>query len=204
MTYIQLGRITIPALWLTVIVAFIFIALVYRVVNKKSVEEWYWNSLFLYIVVWKLSYIVFHFSFFLDMPLSILYFNGGMRGHIFGLAAVTFYVIFIAWKKYASIQREFPILFLFFFLGYETLLNLMQLQYIEGIAHLILLLVYSYYVNWLRKKQLPLSTQAFLMLLLSELFVITLFGSFISIEVLTFLWLAAIAFLFIQKKWRSA
>ncbi|MDQ0154539.1 redoxin domain-containing protein [Robertmurraya andreesenii] len=100
MTYITIGKITIPAVWLAAVIGIFTIALLYRLISRKRIGDWYWNSFIFYLLTWKLTYIPLNFSLFLDTPLSIVYFNGGRIGHILGLVVVSLYLLLYVRKKY--------------------------------------------------------------------------------------------------------
>ena len=84
MTYIDIGNATIPALWISVIVALLLLSFFCR--KNKRVKD-LTDVVFTYVLVWKLSYIPLSFSAFIAAPLSVLYFSGGQIGHILGVIA---------------------------------------------------------------------------------------------------------------------
>lgn len=84
MTYIDLGNVTLPALWVSVVVALLLLSLFYR--KNKQMKD-LTDVVFTYVLVWKLSYIPLSFSAFIAAPLSALYFSGGQIGHVLGVIA---------------------------------------------------------------------------------------------------------------------
>lgn len=84
MTYIDIGNATIPALWVSVVVALLLLSFFCRK-NKRMKDLT--DVVFTYVLVWKLSYIPLSFSAFIAAPLSVLYFSGGQIGHILGVIA---------------------------------------------------------------------------------------------------------------------
>lgn len=84
MTYIDIGSATLPALWVSVIVALLLLSFFCRK-NKRMKDLT--DVVFTYVLVWKLSYIPLSFSAFLAAPLSALYFSGGQIGHVLGVIA---------------------------------------------------------------------------------------------------------------------
>ena len=84
MTYIDIGNATLPALWVSVVVALLLLSFFCRK-NKRMKDLT--DVVFTYVLVWKLSYIPLSFSAFLAAPLSVLYFSGGQIGHVLGVVA---------------------------------------------------------------------------------------------------------------------
>lgn len=84
MTYIDLGNVTVPALWGSVVVALLLLSFFCRK-NKRMKDLT--DAVFTYVLVWKLSYIPLSFSAFIAAPLSVLYFSGGQVGHVLGVIA---------------------------------------------------------------------------------------------------------------------
>ena len=83
-TYIDIGNATLPALWVSVVVALLLLSFFCRK-NKRMKDLT--DVVFTYVLVWKLSYIPLSFSAFLAAPLSVLYFSGGQIGHVLGVVA---------------------------------------------------------------------------------------------------------------------
>ncbi|RAL21473.1 hypothetical protein [Thermoflavimicrobium daqui] len=199
MTYFQLGSLSIPATWLAVSIALLTASFMYRVLTGTKVGEWYWNSFILYFFVWKLSYILFHFNLFVNMPLSILYFNGGTKGHIVALITLSLYLLFIAVKKNSSIYEESTCLFLLYLIGYEVIFHLLEKNGLEAAIHLILFTCYLLLFTSLKKKKGLLSYQMFLLWILLELLIISYFHTIFSMEAFTFIW-AGVTVLILSKK----
>ena len=186
MNYFQIGSMSIPSTWLSASVALFAAALIFRVIAGKKVGEWYWNSFFLYFFVWKLSYIPFHLNMFLDMPLSLIYFNGGSKGHLVALAVLSLYFLLIVRKKYQT--EVVPTLFLLYFICYELLNYLLEKSRIEAILQLVLLLSYVLFL-----KRNIITKKLFIILLLLYLLILSFFGTIFSVEKLTFIWLGLLA-----------
>ncbi|MBT2709447.1 hypothetical protein J7I91_16015 [Pseudomonas sp. ISL-84] len=200
---------TIPSVWLAVLLALLITALLYRYLSSKKIEEWYWNSFFLYFLVWKLSYILFHFKMVIEMPLSIVYFNGSTEGHFLALASLSVYLLYKVSKKYPSAHQDALQLFPLFFISFEGIKYALISSTLAAIAHLLLLICYvvfqtissaksnkgadssiSFNRAISKKKKEILSLQAFALMMLSELLVVSFFQPIISLEILTFSWLA--------------
>lgn len=194
MTYFQVGSLAISALWIAIIGAFFIAAILNRVVTGKKAGDWYWNGLFLYFVTWKLSYIVFNFDLFLDMPMSVIYFNGGAKGHILALAVLSAYLLIFASKRFSLLYEESSRVFLLYFTSYKAVFGFLEKSSTEMLSHLVLLSGFLLILLSQKKKNGQLSRQMFLLFLLLELLSISLFDSIFSLESLTVIWLGTIVF----------
>lgn len=89
MTYLTLGQVNIPIAWLALIIAILYSDFRSRHsdgATTKLIE----HLLYTYIFIWKFSYILFSSSDFFQAPLSLIYFDGGLKGHLLALAVVAF------------------------------------------------------------------------------------------------------------------
>ncbi|MEK4080224.1 TlpA family protein disulfide reductase [Solibacillus sp. FSL K6-1126] len=89
MMYISLGQFNIPVAWLAFILAILYSDFRSRkvgVATNKLLE----HLVFTYILVWKFSYILFSLSDFIKAPLSLVYFDGGLKGHVLALVVLAF------------------------------------------------------------------------------------------------------------------
>lgn len=121
------------------------------------------------------------------MPLSIVYYNGGTKGHMLAVAILSLYLLFIAGKK-----KEMAQVSLLYFICYETVINILEQDWIEMIIHSIVLLGYLFTLYILNRKKTLLFNQLFTVFILLELFVFSLFHSILSLEALTFSWIGII------------
>ncbi|WP_044747089.1 hypothetical protein [Bacillus alveayuensis] len=200
MTYFQFGSITIPAVWLASIISLFLAASYSKLFLRQHAGDWYWNAFFLYFIVWKLSYIFFHFKLFLDMPLSILYFNGGTKGHFLALASLSFYLLKIAKNKHPSLSLEGANIFLLFFISYEVIINILEKNVLEASAHVIVCTSYLFLLLFFKKNNIFLSKQMFLFILFIELFLLSIFDRFLTIETSTFIWIGFTIFNLFEKE----
>ncbi|WP_042470212.1 hypothetical protein [Bacillus ndiopicus] len=141
MTYFQLFGISIPALWIAVLGTAFLISL--------KIDDWFGNALFIYVLVWKFSYVLFYW----ESILGLLYFNGGIKGHWLGLVSSAIYIILLAPKKYPSIKVQAGIVLLLYMYTFETIFNLLQRDFLftiiqGGIACLILSLRKKLKLQW--------------------------------------------------------
>lgn len=191
MTYVPIFHLTVPAVWIAVLLGAAAASLIMRFVLRNKTGEWYGNAITLYILVWKFSYILFNFDYFIDMPLSILYFNGGLNGHLLGLALVIGYLV-LAQKKHADLARQAPFAWLLFFLSYQTILQSLENNGVEAALHALLLVVSILAIRLLAKRA-DVPTGLLLVLLFTfELLISSLFAPLLSWQNATVLLLAAV------------
>lgn len=203
MTLYQIGSITLAAVWIAVVIALAAVALIKRIVSAEKIGEWYWNAFTLYFLVWKASYILFHFEEFLNFPLSVLYFNGGAPGHLLAMAALTIY-LWAAVNKHRTLYRDALIVLLLFFTGFQIALNILEKQLAASVPHTILLIGVATFLYASRKKTIANSRQILLLLVLAELLVLSMFQPLFSVQPLTFSWLALTAFTLEKFRKREA
>jgi hypothetical protein len=179
LNYITFGRFTLPADLLAAFAAIFIGALIYRLKEKKSIDDWYWNSFFLYIAIYKLSYALFNLKMFIDTPLSLLYFNGGTNGQILAFAGIALYLLLIARKKGSSINTEeyLPVYFIFFMLYWTALFAFSEDFFAAALQALFLL---GYLVFYFSKTKLIL--QYAILFLMLEVLILSLFSDLLSLE----------------------
>lgn len=199
MSYLQIGSLSLPTLWLAVVAALFIASVLHWAITRAKLEDWYWNGFFLYFLTWKLSYILFNFQLFLDMPLSIVYFNGGTAGHFIALAFLSVYLLFFAAKKYPTVYAESAEVLLSFFISYKALSFILEKDVVGSVLQLILLVSYLILIISLKKKKIRLRGQPFFLFILLELFILSMFDTILSVEALTFLWLGITTFLYSRR-----
>lgn len=179
MNYITIGRFTVPADLLAAFAAIFIGALIYRAREKKSIGDWYWNSFFIYIAIYKLSYVVFNFKMFLDTPFSLLYFNGGTEGQILAFAGIAAYLYWIARKKESMVKvtEYLPAYFLFFLLYWTGLFVFSEDFIAAGVQALLALVFGAFYF-----KRMELSKEYAILFLMLEALVLSLFSNLLSAE----------------------
>nr|WP_254178171.1 MULTISPECIES: hypothetical protein [unclassified Planococcus (in: firmicutes)] len=153
--------------------------------------EWYWNALALYILTWKLCYIVFNLKHFLDMPLSILYFNGGLYGHLLATVFVVGYLL-LAQRKHVAVAEQAASAWLLFFLAYQSILQYFEAQWMQAIFQTALLIAAIVSIRLLRKRlDVPngLMLAAFFTV---ELLILSAFGPLVTWQTATLLVIAAV------------
>jgi len=189
-SYVPIFHLTVPAVWISVLLAAVAASLLTRVAARHKLGEWYWNALALYIVIWKLSYIVFHLPHFLDMPLSILYFNGGLYGHLLAIASLLGYLA-LAQRKHAAVAEQAATAWLLFFLAYQSILHYFEAQLMQAALHNSLFLAAIVAIRTLGKRpDVPngLLLSAFFTV---ELLILSIFGPLVTWQNATLLAVAA-------------
>nr|WP_198044812.1 TlpA disulfide reductase family protein [Lysinibacillus timonensis] len=182
MTYIQLGNVTLQIEWGAVILALLLLMLADKLIYKKSSTP-VQDSIFYYIIVWKCSYIIIDFRMFLENPMSSLYFNGGTIGHILGIVAAVFILLFKA-KKYNDEIDLFEWLnsFLGFYLLFEASKYLLVGNWIIGT---MLIVIYGF-VSYAIKKHNNSDSSWLLMLILVNSILLAYEQKIFSVEGWTF------------------
>ena len=82
-----IGNTTVPSSWVALVLAFALTYLVIRLRYGKRISGVLVDSMFYFVLVWKLSVILTDFKNVIKSPLSIIYFNGGRIGLYLGLLA---------------------------------------------------------------------------------------------------------------------
>lgn len=185
-------------MWLAVLLALVFSFFMSRAIGNKS-GEWVWNGASLYFLVWKLSYILFNFELFMETPLSLIFFNGGTKGHFLALAILTVYLHFIAGKKHPNIYVEAPQIILLYFFSYEVVINLVEKNVTETVVHFSVLAGYLVVLVMLKKRRMHFLNRILLLMIMLELLLLSIFQSIFEKESLTFLWMGITALLISKK-----
>ncbi|ANU17232.1 hypothetical protein BBI11_09470 [Planococcus maritimus] len=175
MSYVPIFHLTVPAVWVAVLLAAAVANLLMRVAVKQKMGDWYWNALAFYILVWKLSYIVFHWQHFLDMPLSLLYFNGGLYGHLLATAFVIGYLL-LAQRKQTAVAEQAAAAWLLFFLAYQSILQFLEAQWVQAAFQTMLFIVAIVSIRMLRTRQDVPNGLLFGALFTVELLILSTFG----------------------------
>ncbi|MEK4250054.1 TlpA family protein disulfide reductase [Paenibacillus sp. FSL W7-1287] len=117
MTYLTLGQFSIPISWLAFLLAIIYSD--FRNNNKDDTTNKILNRLlWSYLIVWKFSYILFAWSSFRLSPISLLYFDGGLKGHLLAILTMTILLVKthrgfmweVGWKYWARFIAVFQLI----------------------------------------------------------------------------------------------
>lgn len=93
-TFVMIGKTTILAAWIALIVAFVVAYAVVRIQYGKKIAETLVDAIFYFIIVWKLSVILTNFETVIKSPWSILYFHGGVVGFYLGLFVAAIRILY--------------------------------------------------------------------------------------------------------------
>jgi hypothetical protein len=177
--YITIGRFTLPSDLLAAVAAIFLGAMIYWPKERKSIGDWYWNSFFIYIAIYKLSYAIFNFSMFMDTPLSLLYFNGGTGGQVLAFLGLAVYLTISSRVKNSSSSRhEFIPGYFSFFMLYETALFALSFDLPATSVQAAMLagFLVIYY------KGIRLTEQLVILMLMAEALVLSLFSNLLLVE----------------------
>ncbi|MCH4827298.1 hypothetical protein [Planococcus halocryophilus] len=198
MSYVPIFHLTIPAIWVSVLIAAALTNFLLRFALKEKPGDWLWNAVSLYILIWKLSYILFNFENFLEMPLSILYFNGGLYGHLLGIVLVIVYLT-VTLIKQPKLANQPVFAWLLFFVSYQAVLQIFENNVLEAIFHSLLLIVSILAIRYLVKRA-DVPTDLLLAALFTlELLIVSVFAPLISWQIATLVTLAVITIFFYNR-----
>ncbi|WAA10792.1 redoxin domain-containing protein [Fervidibacillus albus] len=200
MTYIQIGNITIPSLWLAVFFGFTIAYVFHRLIVRSPLNDWYWNAFFLYFIIWKFSYIVFQFPIFFETPLSVLYFSGGIRGHMLATIIVALYLFLRVKKNDPTFNKEGFNLLILFFIGFETIFHLLEKNVYVVYAEIFLLLFGVVMYRLWTKQQMQNKQAILLLLFFGQLTIKLLFHTFFSMTTVTVSLFAILFLVFVETK----
>lgn len=144
MSFITIGNLTINAEWAAFLLALLLLVLIEKF-GKRERSGWFEDTVFTYILVWKLSYILFEFPLFLKNPLSALYFSGGVMGHLLGvIVAILLFVWKIRKNNEAFQWRSWLFTFAGFYLVWQGCSFILAKDYAIGIFAIGLYLLINY------------------------------------------------------------
>jgi len=101
MNSLTIGQLTIPIALLSFFVAILYSDFRSRgkdTYTNKTIEQLF----ILYVIVWKGSYILFSWPDFIKAPLSLLYFDGGGKGHMLALVVIAI----ILYKRWNALEWQ--------------------------------------------------------------------------------------------------
>ncbi|SDN42755.1 Thiol-disulfide isomerase or thioredoxin [Psychrobacillus sp. OK028] len=150
MDYLSIGQMNIPVAGLAFLIAILFSDLRSRraeAFTSKAIEQIF----FLYVIIWKSSYILFSWNDFGKAPLSILYFDGGEKGHVLALVVIA---IVLFYKRKSMDWQMFWHYWSRFIAVYHIIIFSFQEQWFVVALWLALLVIVEFsYNNWLMVAQ---------------------------------------------------
>ncbi|WP_433744667.1 hypothetical protein [Falsibacillus pallidus] len=99
MEWYHIGAFTFPAAWGAFVLSGVLAVVLTYLIKQGKLADIYSNALLLLLASWKLSQLLFDFQGTVANPISLLYFHGGRKGFIFGLALTLLYL-------YRKIEKE--------------------------------------------------------------------------------------------------
>lgn len=168
----DIGSISIPSVYMAIILSFIVTYLMlWESEDKKRLFNEWTNAIILLFLVYKLTYIPFNWSEFINNPMGVLYFDGGAEGLLLALA-VTFFYLFYQSRGlfYVEAYCIFSVALLAFY-GVLELRTLPQWPYIAMAIITLAALVLIYFM-WRRFRAiLAITATVFIMQLLGRFFI---------------------------------
>ncbi|BBI36418.1 TlpA family protein disulfide reductase [Cohnella abietis] len=106
---VQIGTFVLSTELLVYLVAGMMGVLAVRIRQRLHPErEWLisvaWNAVFLWVVIWKASLLLFDLKSVIDNPMSLLFFSGGVRGLLLASAIVIAYIGFRYVRKLGNAE----------------------------------------------------------------------------------------------------
>jgi hypothetical protein len=95
----SIGAFSFPSAWVALVAAFMVTGIFIRLYYDRNNNDWFGNSVFSFILAWKLSVVLFDFKGVISQPLSILYFNGGSKGFWLGITISLIYIVLKGEKR---------------------------------------------------------------------------------------------------------
>ncbi|GEK33643.1 hypothetical protein [Kurthia sibirica] len=166
-------NITMPASQYAFLAAVIIVCVLLYLVNRTTDIDGFLNDIILFVIVWKLSYISSNWSEFINYPLAVVYFNGGLVGIYSGLLVVIAYELY---KNRQNLHDGFFRRFYFIFFEMFALYNFFFLILTKVDLKLMIVSTIFYFligvciVFTFRKKQYVLQIISMLLLILVTLF----------------------------------
>lgn len=146
MTYLTLGQLNMPIAWLAFLLAIFYSDFRSRKADVKT-NKILERFVFTYLVVWKLSYLLFSWSDFVKAPLSLIYFDGGIKGHLLALGTLA---VVLYRKRHVMVWPEVWIYWARLVAMYGVFSTVFQEQwFIASVWLVTLVLVERKYQQWM-------------------------------------------------------
>ena len=123
--YLTIGSVSIQKHWVAIILAMLIIELILVIRKKKVESDIFSSAIIMFILFWKLSILVFQFPFIIKNPLSIVYFDGGIKGYYLAIAIVLIYTWFKVQKQAIIKINSAIFLALLMFNFYEIIIHIL-------------------------------------------------------------------------------
>ncbi|MDQ0214889.1 hypothetical protein J2S13_001288 [Oikeobacillus pervagus] len=192
------GSLTIPGSWIALLVTFLIIGLLLKFIARdSSFQDLYANAVFLFLITWKFSVILFDFKNVIAYPLSILYFNGGMKGYWLAIIVV---IIYLCMKGKWEEDRLYLIftcgLIIYLYEGFSSILNqdFTVVAIIQTAINSVFILL-----SWKKLREGRLLTQFIVLLIFFQFLIFSMKGTLTSITALTYV-VFLVIIIFVYKR----
>lgn len=189
MSYFTIGRWTVPASLLAITLAVIISYFVFFGKEKRQPGDWYWNSLLLFVIIYKLSYAILNFSLFISFPMSLIYFNGGIKGQLIAAVFIAIYLFRLYKKNKPNLLDETTFLLMITFFAFQIVFNLLEQNFMLAGIQTAILLGYTLYEYTGRKKTLKIANQMILFFFLMDLLFLSFFDQLMVSYNLSFIFI---------------
>lgn len=193
-----IGSFTFPSTWGAIIASFILTFLFLYFWNRKA-SDWYSNSVFYFLVIWKLSVIVVDFQNVIEHPITILYFNGGRWGYWLGLLTVLLYIF----VKRADRTFRLVIAWMSTVVFFELVFRLLESNILAGVSQFIINCIL---ILFLLKKENDRDTWAIQLVIVFTLFQLLLHsvhGGFVFTTVTWTYLIVMVYLIFLNGRWKT-
>ncbi|MBS4174487.1 hypothetical protein [Bacillus sp. FJAT-49736] len=187
-SYITLGRFTLSADMVSAFASLLLSAFLFKYMKKERIGDWYWNSFFLYLIVYKFSYMITNFHLFMNNPMSLLYFNGGTWGQVLAVVSVAIYLYGVHRKRPIHIESFSS--YLLFFIIYQLILHFCVQNFYAAIFELIILATFLFL--FFKKR---ITYQQMIIFNLVEALLLSIFNELSGIKNLSFVCLGLFLFI---------
>ncbi|MEK3887962.1 hypothetical protein [Bacillus sp. FSL K6-3431] len=198
--WLSIGSLSFPVSWVAIVIAFFLTTGMLLLLKKKHIADYYGNAIFIFIITWKLSVILFQFKFSIQNPLTILYFNGGIKGFWLGLIAGCIYLFIIGKRKKQaemSIGDIFQV-WLMTFSIYEIVISIVD-DYPLLFRVILILINFGFVVMAiLKNNQIRWLQQLLILFTVIQLLIYSVMDRLFSVPIMTYI-IVVIALLIISK-----
>ncbi|MCG1010480.1 hypothetical protein J4760_10660 [Salinicoccus sp. ID82-1] len=167
-----IGNFSLPSIYMAILLSLIVSYLMlWDSDEKRELFNRWTNGLIILFLVYKLTYIVFSWTEFINNPLGVLYFDGGAPGLLIGMVIAFIYLFYVSKGLfYVEAFCIFSVSFLAFY-GILEIRSLMQWHY-TALAVITLAALISIYFLWRRFRVIFAVTVAILIMhLIARFFV---------------------------------
>lgn len=200
--WLSIGSLTMPAPLVAIASAFLLTIIVWFILKKKSIADYYSNVIVVFILTWKLSVVLFQFKLSVQNPFTILYFNGGIRGYWLGIIASIIYILITSKRrkdplsdvKTSSLFQSWLMTASF----YELIISIVNGHNVWMMVILILTNILFMLMTILKNDQIQWQYQLVILFTVVQVLIYSIKDNFLSIPIITYILLAI--FLSILRK----